>query len=245
MNNNISPLSKVMISLDNFCDYVPFVSTLTNLIDIFGKGVLKAVSYVSKETSVELGKNRYFKHIRDEKTLETCVYLAIPFYNTYFKINSEPAISDEYDKALADAQERINELDRKREIETKRQNDIKEPVKQPLQENRRPPVSYNPTTTQILDDFKKKSEEQSKDTLARSEKQQAECKQKAATDFDKTQAENALKIKELEQKILDLENGDKPDRIKAALIQLNKSSIDAIKSAENNTKRVRNASGDS
>lgn len=61
-----------LVQLDHSCDYVPFVSTITNLIDIFEKCVL-----LNYKKSVEVQKNPYFKHLIDKKFFR-CVLLIVP-----------------------------------------------------------------------------------------------------------------------------------------------------------------------
>lgn len=59
---------------DRVCDYVPVISTITNLVDLFEKCVLR---FCCKPESPKLD-NRYFSHIKDKSKLR-CVILFVPF----------------------------------------------------------------------------------------------------------------------------------------------------------------------
>ncbi len=85
MSNNISPISRALIFMDNVCDYIPFVSTVTNLIDILQKAVFKGVSAVSSTAEKDLKTSHYCKHIRDDKSTLVCLGLLVPGVNILVK----------------------------------------------------------------------------------------------------------------------------------------------------------------
>lgn len=65
-------LFDTLVKMDSYCDYVPFVSTITNLVDIFEKCVL--LNYKNNE---QIKKNPYFKHLIEKRFLR-CVLVIIP-----------------------------------------------------------------------------------------------------------------------------------------------------------------------
>jgi len=69
---NVSIYSLLLPAIDNVCDYVPFVSTVTNLIDIFHKVV---VLNLIDET--EIMDSHYYSHVQD-KSLVRCIVLLVP-----------------------------------------------------------------------------------------------------------------------------------------------------------------------
>jgi hypothetical protein len=74
MSNNVAlnGLSRALIKTDQICDYVPFASTITNLVDIFEKCVL---SSCCKPKAIN--ENRYISHIKDKSSLR-CFALLVP-----------------------------------------------------------------------------------------------------------------------------------------------------------------------
>lgn len=65
-------ISKALVKMDRFCDYVPFVSTVSSLVDIFEKAMIQ--TFCSDKTIKE---NRYFSHING-KSNERSAILLIP-----------------------------------------------------------------------------------------------------------------------------------------------------------------------
>lgn len=65
-------IGKIFISIDKTADYIPIVSTLTNLVDLFQKCVVDLCT--NSETT---RKSPYYTHIRDKQALR-CVILLIP-----------------------------------------------------------------------------------------------------------------------------------------------------------------------
>lgn len=92
--------------MDDVCDYIPFVSTFTNIVDIAQKGLLKLVSSISQTAGDGLKSSHYFEHIRDDKSLLLCAGLLIPGVNIYVKIHS--TISYKLNQWYAKEKERGN-----------------------------------------------------------------------------------------------------------------------------------------
>jgi hypothetical protein len=67
----VTPLSKLLVNIDNIADYIPLASTVTNLVDLFQKCVLLFV----KDEAIR--KSHYFSHINDKRVLR-CVVLLVP-----------------------------------------------------------------------------------------------------------------------------------------------------------------------
>lgn len=91
----------IFAELDGICDYIPFVSTVSNLIDLFQKCVLQSLS---KETA----KNRYWTHIK-RKDLLRCFILLVPILGNisilvfdYSKYKKDTARCVEPTRDLAD-----------------------------------------------------------------------------------------------------------------------------------------------
>jgi Domain of unknown function (DUF4116) len=69
----VTPLSKLLVNVDNIANYIPVASTVTNLVDLFQKCVLLFV----KDEAIK--KSHYFSHINDKKALR-CVVLLVPVF---------------------------------------------------------------------------------------------------------------------------------------------------------------------
>lgn len=70
----VPSLSSSIVLIDRVMDYVPIISTFTNLIDIFHK-----YKFTKKENGPQtLQQNHYYKHIT-EKSYVRCVILLVPF----------------------------------------------------------------------------------------------------------------------------------------------------------------------
>jgi hypothetical protein len=65
-------VSNFLVKIDCFCDYVPFVSSVTNLIDLFQKCVILLLMDKSK-----IASSHYYKHL-DQKSFSRCIVLVIP-----------------------------------------------------------------------------------------------------------------------------------------------------------------------
>jgi hypothetical protein len=63
-------VSSLLVKVDLLCDYIPLVSTASNLIDLFQKYVV--LPFLAKETS-----NRYYQHLQ-QKSFFRCIALIIP-----------------------------------------------------------------------------------------------------------------------------------------------------------------------
>lgn len=66
----------IFAETDRICDYIPFVSTVSNLIDLFQKCVVKCLPEGTT-------KNRYWSHIKD-KDLLRCFILLIPILGNIY-----------------------------------------------------------------------------------------------------------------------------------------------------------------
>lgn len=64
-------LNKVVIA-DRVCDYIPLVSSLTNLVDIFQKCVI-----LSSKNRITIENNHYYEYLKD-KSYARCIILLIP-----------------------------------------------------------------------------------------------------------------------------------------------------------------------
>jgi len=70
-------LSKILIKTSVTCDYIPVVSTVTNLVELF----LKLV-FIVTPNSVK-NSNNYFRYISKKSAL-TCIFLTIPLLSNLF-----------------------------------------------------------------------------------------------------------------------------------------------------------------
>lgn len=65
-------INTFLVKADNFCDYIPCFSTVSNLIDLFQKCVI--VHLINKQTVIN---SRYFTHLK-QKSFLRCTVLLIP-----------------------------------------------------------------------------------------------------------------------------------------------------------------------
>ena len=72
MNN----VSNLLVKADCFCDYIPLVSSVTNLVDIFQKCVV--IPFLNKAT---IDSNPYYTHI-NKKSFNRCLLLVIPIFGS-------------------------------------------------------------------------------------------------------------------------------------------------------------------
>lgn len=75
----MTKISSGLVAMDRFCDYVPVVSSVNNLVDLFLKAVV--LPCMSKQS---VNGNYYFRHIKS-KSIARCVLLSIPFLNICVK----------------------------------------------------------------------------------------------------------------------------------------------------------------
>lgn len=61
-----------LVKTDDFCDYIPVISSITNLVNLFQKCVV--LPFIDKAT---ISSNHYYKHI-NEKSFVRCLFLVIP-----------------------------------------------------------------------------------------------------------------------------------------------------------------------
>lgn len=71
-------IENFLVKADNICDYIPIVSTATNLVDLFQKTVL-----MPKLDAEDTSKNEYFTHLKSKK-LARCFALLFPFIGNMF-----------------------------------------------------------------------------------------------------------------------------------------------------------------
>lgn len=99
-------ISTTFAELDRVCDYIPFVSTISNVVDLFQKYVCKCLPNVSK--------NRYWAHIK-QKDLFRCVILLLPVLGNIYILVSD-FLEHKKDRAISlQAIQSLAELERGRE----------------------------------------------------------------------------------------------------------------------------------
>lgn len=74
----IQNISDNLIKIDNTCDYIPVVSTITNLFDIFQKTVI--LPFLTED---KIRKNSYFTHLSNKSILRSIVLLIPGIGNIY------------------------------------------------------------------------------------------------------------------------------------------------------------------
>ena len=120
-------VSKVLINVDKGCDYVPFVSTATNLVDLIIKVAFEIFSLIDEEASKRFEDNfSYIKYLH-QKEFAICALFCIPFLNTFL------AIPYHKDRRLNSAashttQRQVEELERTRETIVKQKKRLKESI---------------------------------------------------------------------------------------------------------------------
>ncbi len=70
----INTFSDVLAKADNISDFIPVLSTVSNLVDLFNKYV---VFYIMKAAGADAGKIRYFSHL-NKKSFARCILLLFP-----------------------------------------------------------------------------------------------------------------------------------------------------------------------
>lgn len=76
-------IANFLVKADVVCDYIPVLSSATNLIDLFQKTIV-----LPKLSAEEIANNHYYTHLRD-KEVSRCLTLLLPFLG-----NMIVAISD-------------------------------------------------------------------------------------------------------------------------------------------------------
>ncbi len=66
---NVNNIPRVLVKIDNFCNYVPFVSSVINMVDLFQKCVI--LPLMQKST---VQASHYYKHL-DQKSFARCALL--------------------------------------------------------------------------------------------------------------------------------------------------------------------------
>lgn len=74
-------IDSLRINLDILCDFIPFASTLTNIINLFQKCII----FSSEEISKSPDQDRYWRYIDNKDNLR-CALLAVPFLNVLVAI---------------------------------------------------------------------------------------------------------------------------------------------------------------
>lgn len=114
-------IPKILVTADRVCDYIPFVSTVTNLVDLFQKYV--TIPIACRTVTVQ---NRYFTHL-NKKSFSQCIMLLIPGLNVLVSLHK-------HFKKQEKTQQKAEEIEKqalrdrlvKETIETKASNDILE-----------------------------------------------------------------------------------------------------------------------
>ncbi|MEI7488669.1 MAG: DUF4116 domain-containing protein [Chryseobacterium sp.] len=76
---NIQSIKNSFVQIDTFCDKIPVLSSVTNLLEIFAKSVLFCYSKIKGINGKEL-KERHFTHLND-KSLKENLILLVPLIN--------------------------------------------------------------------------------------------------------------------------------------------------------------------
>ena len=77
-----------LVEADTFCDYIPFVSSITNLIDLVIKTICSLVeNYNAKDFTID---HHYFSYLHNEKRAWRCAVLLMPIFgNLYILMHPE------------------------------------------------------------------------------------------------------------------------------------------------------------
>lgn len=70
-------ISRTLIQIDRFCDYIPVVSTITNLVDLCFKAIFSIANSFSYDGH-SLCENRYVSYLHDDKSAARSLLLLIP-----------------------------------------------------------------------------------------------------------------------------------------------------------------------
>src|SRR5579864_2135951 len=68
----ITSCSNLLVTADNICSYVPLLSTVTNLVDIFQKCVV-----LPRMNQENIWNSYYYTHL-DQKSFARCITLLVP-----------------------------------------------------------------------------------------------------------------------------------------------------------------------
>lgn len=75
---SISNQYNALVTVNNFCDYVPVLSTASNLVDLFQKYIV--FPFVDTNT---LQQSRYYTHVMEKSSLR-CILLLFPVIGNVF-----------------------------------------------------------------------------------------------------------------------------------------------------------------
>lgn len=71
-----------LVEVDKFCDYIPFVSTVTNLVDLFIKTICSLVeNYKGRDPTIG---HHYFSYLQNEKKAWRSTVLLIPIFGNLY-----------------------------------------------------------------------------------------------------------------------------------------------------------------
>ncbi len=92
-------ISTLAVTCDQYADYVPFASTVTNIIDLIAKVVLAILEECCPPCYAEIKSNPWVDYIVNQKDVVTCLELAIPLYNIYAAISlAQVRLQEENDR---------------------------------------------------------------------------------------------------------------------------------------------------
>ena len=74
----IDKVNDYFVKADRVCDYIPIVSTVSNLADIFQKAILHLVDLLKSRAQSTSLDNKYFTHIKNKRCAR-CVLWTVPF----------------------------------------------------------------------------------------------------------------------------------------------------------------------
>jgi len=105
---SIGSVRSRMVSLDNFFDYVPVFSTITNIVDLFQKCLV--LPFMDKKN---IADSHYFTHI-DQKSAGRCALLLIPVIGNLAAIFFDLAsLKNTEDKSIGPNQSSFYDFHRK------------------------------------------------------------------------------------------------------------------------------------
>jgi hypothetical protein len=105
-------VSSVIVTGDRYADFVPFVSTVTNVIDLIAKVVLAIIERCYPSFYAEIASNPWVDYVVNQKDVATCLLLAVPVYNIYMAITlaqaRQQAREAEYDRRMLVRMREVN-----------------------------------------------------------------------------------------------------------------------------------------
>lgn len=98
MEINIHSISNLAVRIDRKVDYIPLLSTVTNIAEIIVKLALSALSEVDHTLYEKLSSNRLIQYIM-QKDISDCLLLAIPFLNVFMAYQRNPESRDDTEES--------------------------------------------------------------------------------------------------------------------------------------------------